>query len=81
MYLVLYGKQFSHANPSQLSAQMSTLHVACKNWAVAHVERKMKFMEFFGALLLISSVFNYIYVSFAQILYSRWKMQTGVAFF
>ncbi len=37
----------------------------------------MKFMEFLGAVQLISSVFNDIYVSYAQIMYSRWKTQTG----
>ncbi len=37
------------------------------------IERK----KFSDAVQLISSVFNYIYVSYAQIMYSRWKMQTG----
>ncbi len=39
-------------------------------------------MEFFsGAVQLILSVFNYIYVSYTQIMYSRWKMPPGGAFF
>ncbi len=46
---------------------------------------RKKFSEvcgvFWGAVHLISSVFNYIYVSYAQIMYSRWKTQTGEAFF
>ncbi len=47
------------------------------------VERK-KFSEVYGVFrALYSSIclFSIIFVSYAQIMYSRWKMQTGGAFF
>ncbi len=46
------------------------------------IERK-KFSEVYGvfwALYSSSRLFSIIFVSYAQIMYSRWKMQTGEAF-
>ncbi len=42
---------------------------------------RKKFSEVHGVVQLISSVFGYINVSYVQVMYSRWKMQTGKAFF
>ncbi len=41
---------------------------------------RKKFSEVHGVVQLISSVFGYN-VSYVQVMYSRWKMQTGEAFF
>ncbi len=69
MHLVLYQKQFSHVNPSQLSAQ--NVNVAREKGAVAQVrintvtiERK-KFSEVYGvfrALYSSSRLFSMIFM-------------------
>ncbi len=76
-------KQFSHVNLSQLSAQTSTLHVKkgrlrrLRINSVTIVRNLVSSWSFSGAVQLISSVFGYIYVSYVQVMYSRWKTQTG----
>ncbi len=65
------------------------MSIAREKGAVAQVRIntvvRKKFSEVYGscsgAVQLISSVFNYIYVSYAQIMYSRWKTQTDGTFF
>ncbi len=66
MHLVLYRKQFSHVNPSQLSAQTS--NVAREKGAVAQVRIntvtivRKKFSEVFRALYSSSRLFSIIFM-------------------
>ena len=75
MHVVLNWKQFSHVNLTQLYAQMSTMHVKL-GWILRYDSVLLLARgSFFGRCSVHLVGFSYIYVSYVQIMCSRWKTQ------